>query len=254
MASRHLSLAICLTLLVVTTHAESADPDVLDIGSRRELFVDRFLIDRIEGAQLVLHEPRPAETVIEIDRPWEGPFSFGLAVWKDGDTYRMYYRGWHANKVPAWCIAESADGIHWTKPDFGLVEVDGSRENNLVGTVDGKPFANMTGVFLNTRPDAPASDKYIGIAPTRPSQSELRVHLWLSPDGVRWRELQDEPVFITDLFNAFDSAPSLFWSEAEQQYVLYFRYSIRGKPRGPDIIPGVRTVARTTSRGSGALV
>ena len=51
----------------------------------------------------------------------------------------------------------------------------------------------------------------------------------------------------TRLFNAFDSAPSLFWSEKEQQYVLYFRYSIRGKPRGPDIIPGVRTVARATS-------
>jgi hypothetical protein len=30
-----------------TTHVKSADSEVLDIGSRRELFVDHFLIDRL---------------------------------------------------------------------------------------------------------------------------------------------------------------------------------------------------------------
>ena len=28
--------------------------------------------------------------------------------------------------------AESADGIHWEKPDLGLFEVNGSTANNLV--------------------------------------------------------------------------------------------------------------------------
>ena len=36
---------------------ERAGPKVLDIGSRRELFVDRLLIDRLEGTALKLHEP-----------------------------------------------------------------------------------------------------------------------------------------------------------------------------------------------------
>ena len=39
------------------------EADALDIGSRRELFVDRLLIDRLEGARLKLHEPRLAPPV-----------------------------------------------------------------------------------------------------------------------------------------------------------------------------------------------
>ena len=30
------------------------------------------------------------------------------------------------------CYAESPDGIHWVKPNLGLYEVMGSRENNVV--------------------------------------------------------------------------------------------------------------------------
>ena len=47
----------------------------VDIGSRRELFVDHYLIERMEGVRLVLHHPQPAEVAMRFDRPWEGPFS-----------------------------------------------------------------------------------------------------------------------------------------------------------------------------------
>ena len=44
-----------------------------DIGSRRELFVDDALIERLEGgAELRLHHPVPQEIVLEHDEPWEG--------------------------------------------------------------------------------------------------------------------------------------------------------------------------------------
>lgn len=33
---------------------------VLDIGSRRELFVDRFLLDALDGVAFRLHHPQPA--------------------------------------------------------------------------------------------------------------------------------------------------------------------------------------------------
>ena len=70
---------------------------ILDIGSRRELFVDSFLVDSLNGARLKLHEPRPAGVAIEYDQPCErgpvGSCSFYTTVIKDGDIYRMYYRG-----------------------------------------------------------------------------------------------------------------------------------------------------------------
>src|SRR5688500_18029615 len=67
---------------------------VLSIGSRRELFVDRLVIEQLTGgARLQLHHPRPAGVAVRFDKPWEGKYAAYATVLKDGDKYRMYYRG-----------------------------------------------------------------------------------------------------------------------------------------------------------------
>lgn len=64
-----------------------------DIGDRLELFVDDWLIERMSGVELRLHAPVPREVVFRFDAPWEGPESGYVTILKDGDVYRMYYRG-----------------------------------------------------------------------------------------------------------------------------------------------------------------
>src|SRR6266446_3861094 len=72
-----------------------AGSDVYDLGDRRELFVDRHLIESMSGsARLALHEPRPAEIVLKFDAPWEGPASTYVTVFRDGPKVRMYYRSY----------------------------------------------------------------------------------------------------------------------------------------------------------------
>ena len=105
----------------------------LSIGSRRELFVDRYLVESLEGARFQLHHPRPAELAVERDQPWEQRMYNGISVIKDGGRYLLYYSA--LNRL---AVAVSSDGIHWRKPDLGLVEWEGSRDNSLVGTVDGQ--------------------------------------------------------------------------------------------------------------------
>ena len=82
-------LAVGLSATVDSTRAD--EPPA--IGSRRELFVDHFLIDKLDNARLKLHEPRSEGAVLHLDKPWEGPFCAYTTVIKDGDRYRMYYRG-----------------------------------------------------------------------------------------------------------------------------------------------------------------
>ena len=54
--------------------AEKSAPIV--VGSRLELFVDDFLVDRFRGkAELRLHHPEPREVVMTWDQPWEGNVS-----------------------------------------------------------------------------------------------------------------------------------------------------------------------------------
>ena len=66
--------------------AVSACAQPLDIGSRRELFVDDFLIDRLTGsAAQRLHHPQIQEIVLTHDMPWEGSGSGYHSIFKDGD-------------------------------------------------------------------------------------------------------------------------------------------------------------------------
>src|SRR4051794_33087028 len=67
--------------------------DVIDIGSRRELFVDRFLIDRMSGVALSLERPRDEGIAVKFDRPWEGAFCGYATVLRYDGRFRAYYRG-----------------------------------------------------------------------------------------------------------------------------------------------------------------
>ena len=114
---------------------------MLDIGTRRELFVDDLLIDRLEGSRLKLQEPKPGGVAVRYGSSKgdvDSPRSFYTTVLKDGDTYRMYYRGRGYHRTAQGfesltCYAESKDGVHWTKPALGLVEVDGSKPESTEG-------------------------------------------------------------------------------------------------------------------------
>src|SRR6476646_6405187 len=91
-----------LLVLAPSLYADSpAKP--LELGSRRELFVDNYLIDTIKGVSLRLETPRDEGIVMRFDKPWEGKFSGYGTVFHDippvGESeYRHYYRGWDDSK------------------------------------------------------------------------------------------------------------------------------------------------------------
>ena len=130
--------------------------DVVDIGSRRELFVDRLLIDRLVGASLRLGTPLPGGVAVRFNDPVEDDTAFYTTIFKDGDLYRMYYRGALFERKTT-CYAESRDGINWTKPDLGLVSIDGSTRNHVI-----LPEARQFVAFIDGRPGVPASERYKG--------------------------------------------------------------------------------------------
>ncbi|MDP6721652.1 MAG: hypothetical protein QGF59_23495, partial [Pirellulaceae bacterium] len=86
---KYLSLAFLLFAVPLPTQAD----EPIDIGRQRELFVDDHLIESLQAARRQLHHPIPRDIAIVHDAPWEGAGSGYHSVIRDGDVYRMYYRG-----------------------------------------------------------------------------------------------------------------------------------------------------------------
>ncbi|MCY3777290.1 MAG: hypothetical protein OXH11_15045 [Candidatus Aminicenantes bacterium] len=222
----------------VLAGADSASP--LQVGSRLELFVDDYLIESMDGVRLRLHTPRPAGIVMNHDKPWEGTTSAYHTVFQDGEIFRMYYRGSsHAGytiqslmkpgetPIPEHeqvaCYAESRDGIHWTRPPLGLIEFEGSKDNNIVW-IGNRAGGHNFAPFKDGNPDAPDSQRYKAVGSSNIDGKPVLLG-FVSPDGIRWSQVRDEPI-ITD--GAFDSLNVAFWDSVRQRYSAVYRAGHEG--------------------------
>jgi hypothetical protein len=149
----------------------------------------------------------------------------------------MYYRG--KSSRPGYrytvCYAESPDAVHWTRPELGLVEIDGSKANNVV-LLENQALAP----FLDARPGVPAAERFKGnvFVETRFGAERAGLLGYVSPDGLHWKPVRKAPIVLPEFKNNFDSQNVMFWSEVEGQYVLYARQTEAG----------FRAQSRSTSR------
>lgn len=250
---------ICAVVGCLSGLLRATEP--LELGGRREIFSDRFLIERLEGAALRLATPRREEAVVRFDAPWELGVNYATVL-KDGDLYRLYYRG----RLPAaadaraigeevTCYAESRDGVHWTKPNLGVVRC-GERETNIMLGPD--PVRRITHNFapyLDPRPDVPVAERFKAVGGvfndnggSKTDAAEARVsgglYRYVSADGIHWRLFAPEPIFVG---YALDTLNALCWVESERRYAIYLRtWSEGGTPEQPQY-RGVRTISRATS-------
>jgi hypothetical protein len=217
-------LGLLLCLCLVSGGRPEQRTEVYPMGSQLELFVDRRLIDRMDNLSLRLHSPKPAEIAIACDQPWEGPYTGYVVVLKDDGVFRMYYpsdRG-EANEPSLVPMAESKNGINWTRPILNLIEYKGSKRNNLVMAAD---HASNFAPFLDSNPKIPSHQRYKAFV-----GDTQAIFAFTSPDGIHWSKLNEKPVLTRP---PFDSQNVAFWDSHSKQYVAYMRGSMR--PGGTEV-------------------
>jgi hypothetical protein len=250
------AMILCLPLPPVRSTSAA---DVMDIGSRRELFVDDVLIDKLTGkAEQRLQHPRPQEIVLIHDAPWEGSGSGYHSVFHDGNLYRMYYKAWQLTVTPEGkvntgehplytCYAESDDGVHWRKPELGLHDFRGSKANNIVISDDkmgnASPDGGHPAVFKDDNPHAAPDAIYKAVVRSHTPKGLLALK---SADGLHWTPMSETPV-ITD--GAFDSQNLAFWDAHSGIYRAYWRYFTAGVADEKNWKPaGHRAIRTATSK------
>lgn len=211
-------------LILGTLLVSAAGGQPVNIGSRRELLVDDHLVAELRGgAELQLHHPVAREVVLVHDAPWEGSGTGYHTVFQDGGLYRMYYKAWHLDVRPDkldiphdtfGAYAESTDGKHWIKPNLGLFEFNGSKDNNILWM--GKGSHDFT-PFRDTNPACPEEERYKAVGY---GDGPHGLYALKSADGIHWTFLQEAPI-LTDA--AFDTQNLAFWDEVRGEYRVYIR-------------------------------
>ena len=186
-----------------------------------QLLVDDALLAATRGVWRCLHPAVKAEEnpILHADRPWEG-----FLVLQPGtvtfDRREQRFKMWYNTQptrerpdIPGYvCYAVSDDGVHWQKPELGLVEHDGSTANNIL-----LAHAKWTVCVLHDPEDPAPERRYKMVYWGQPPDGAGGIYAAFSPDGVDWRLDERNPVVpgvwaTGDTFSAMrDPASGRYW-------------------------------------------
>ena len=234
---RYFPLTLLFACWISTSNSalasESTDQGVIQIGSRRELFADDYLVERLAGSTKIFpKKPQPREIVLVTDKPWEGSSCLYFMIFRDKNLYRMYYRGLQTGDGPTAhqevaCYAESHDGITWRRPELNIVNFRGSTKNNIIWA---GPGAHKFTPFVDRNPTCPPQARYkaLGRGQRTPTGAAGTVHqlfAFQSPDGIHWTRTNPQPILTN---GGFDSQNLAFWDTTRQTYLAFYRRGDRG--------------------------
>jgi hypothetical protein len=211
----------------------------ISVGTQKQLFIDRRFIESSQGMALTMNPAqRTGERILEADRPWEvGGLDFAFNVLQEGDTFRMWYcactefgKEWRCKIF----YAQSKDGLHWEKPELGLLEIGGSKANNCV--FEG-PHGSASGQTVFRDPSAPPAERYKMIYGDFGAPAGAPLLGAYSADGIHWTGYPQQIIP-----QGCDTQDVVFYDARLGKYVAYTRHNVRPPER-----QGIRRVARTES-------
>jgi hypothetical protein len=186
--------------------------DDVSIPWKSNLRQTMLTAEKYPGNPVLTHGPEGA--------PDHGHAAIYGSVLQVNGKFRMWYLGMpsttmeHGQAPGFWrpmCDAESEDGIHWTKPELGLVEFNGSKKNNIcLVEPELSPLSRvddyLTVLYEPTEPDPARRFKCAFIAhvpfpdvPGGRSKIGPDEKRWcsficaVSADGLTWKVVGDRP-------------------------------------------------------------
>src|SRR5690606_34341141 len=135
------------------------------------------------------------------------------------------------------CYAESKDGINWVKPNLGLIEFNGSKNNNIIWSAPS--YDNFT-PFKDPNPNCKSSELYKAVTSGVGGLYALK-----SANGIHWSYLSEKPIITK---GKFDTQNNAFWDPIRKQYWCYVRdFHDSNGVSTDDTQTGVRDILVATS-------
>ncbi len=156
---------------------------------RHVLFMDLLEVADLESLQQGVNSAaRSDANPLNLNGPPGSPDAavagYACVIYENG-KFRLWYNADSDEPGRGWviCYAESNDGIHWTKPELGLVNYKGSKKNNLLFPIEYKTSAPF--IFKDEQESDP--QRRYKMCFEAAFQGATCAYLGLSADGIHWQ-------------------------------------------------------------------
>lgn len=186
------------------------------VRGRREMFMDDYRIESMVDVKRIIQQGKKSKILMNADKAWEGRsvYIYGTILHDTpkGSGFRMWYTA-YLDENYYLCYATSKDGITWVKPDLGLIEVNGSKKNNI---------CRVGGGTLVYDPYDTDNQKRYKLMKFNSEKERFGYNVYFSPDGWHWTDPVQKPVLpYGDVSNvAFDTANRLFIATTKQRMLV----------------------------------
>lgn len=200
------------------------------------LFVDVQDVETRENVTRTFHQATKygRHPVLKQEAAWERHSGMTASVIYDEeeDIFKAWYMaGFYApGQDHVQCLALSKDGVHWERPQLGLHEALGSKENNIVIPASYHDGQDHWESMLKDSMDADANRRYkaLGWSSYDWDGPLSGIYTATSPDGMNWSHTP-QPVFHhhprpgTNDLGPVGDAQSLMIDTRRKRYVAFLR-------------------------------
>ena len=233
-----LRFVICGLSFLFAAHAAPVDPipsEPVRIGNETQFLFDNWIVDnrwtdqwQRTGVNVVFHPP--VKHVGNPILPGEGGYVTALYD-KEDKIYKMWYSKWYIKNPSApgrgddklshaLCYAESKDGLNWVLPKLGLIEFDGTKENNAVWQGPNGYRADAPQILQLSPTEDRHGFKYLMLYRTTGAGKELNGTAVVgSQDGIHWDPQSNRRL----IGIGSDTYNTIVYDPRREEYVCYMR-------------------------------
>ncbi|MDC0935544.1 hypothetical protein OAS39_04595 [Pirellulales bacterium] len=234
------AFAICAWLVALAPVAGQS----VEVGLRKQLFIDDYIVASTEGTTRKLHQPVKHEgnPVISPPAPQPGKEELlllgGSVIYDEEERlFKMWYEANNAKRTrAAMAYATSTDGINWDMPCFNTISYpewdapacNSGKNNFLWGETTIEMYTELVLSVLKDPHETDPARRYKMVY-RKDDAGAGTGSVWtnVSPDGIHWTHETSSIIQDADSFH------SALWDPGLGKYVVHSRFNRNNHPTLP---------------------
>lgn len=195
--------------------------EIVEVNNDPQVLLDdNFLLAETRDIEFVPARAKkhPDNPLLKPERPWEECFSYTSGIYDDEEElFKLWYGTRPPGSLPLTCYATSQDGVTWDRSNVGIIEYQGSCDNNIV--FEGPDACSVLKDYGEPDPNRRYKMGFDVV-----DFRGVGMAMAASPDGLNW--IANHYAVVNG--GEFDSHNVIVWDDQRGKFYAYIRHWLYG--------------------------